>query len=93
MSDLFPGPPPMPQQARQAAQKREEMELRNRERRAAHGAACDRIRKLERIAEQIAGKLARFPDDAPDADEFAHLFHSVQDSIHRAEAEELAVRP
>lgn len=93
LSDLFDGPPPTPEQTAQARLQALREEEQARERRARHGAICDKLLKLEAIAGQLGARLMRLPDSSPDADGFARLFHSVQDSIHRAETEEMEARP
>lgn len=93
LADLFTGSPPTPSQRRQAAQERARRDDEARNRRIAHGAACDRVRRLEVIADALGAKLARLPDDAPDGNALIRLFHQVQDRIRRAEATELAARP
>lgn len=93
MADLFAGSAPSPQVARRAAQERDGREEQARQRRIAHGRACDHIHKLERMAEALATKLARLPDDDADAEALARLFHSTMDKVHAAEIRELDLRP
>ena len=92
MTDLFDGPPPTPEQARGAAKMRESLETAARERRAAHGSACDRIHKLERIAGAFAAKLVHLPDGA-EANAMETLFNAALDKVRAAEDREMELRP
>lgn len=89
MADLFAGPPPAAEQARQIAQEREQRDAEARNRRAAHGMACDRLRKLEAVCDSLGERLAR----QPDSDALAKLFHAALDKLRIVEASELEMRP
>jgi hypothetical protein len=92
MADLFAGPPPSAGQARQAAQEHERRDAEARQRRIAHGRACDSIHKLEAVASTLGAKLMRLPDDSPNAPALTRLFHNVQDWLHMAEVRETELR-
>jgi hypothetical protein len=89
--DLFTGPPPTAEQVRRMAQERERRDVEARNRCAEHGAACDRLHRLERVAESLAGRLARLPDGA-EGDALAALFHAALGKIRKAETRELELR-
>ncbi len=89
MADLFAGPPPTAEQGRQIAQERDQRDAEARNRRAAHGAACDRLRKLEAVCDSLGERLAR----QPDSDAIAELFHAALDKLRAAEATETELRP
>ncbi len=84
-SALFTGPPPANVQTIRTAH---ELDVRERGRRqwhVAHVLACDRALRLESIACELASRLARMPDDAPDANHMAKLYHSVLERVRDAE--------
>jgi hypothetical protein len=83
--DLFAGPPPSPERARQMAQEREGREVEARKRRAAHGAACDRVLGLQRVSDALFAKSARL--SGPSGDAVAALGHEVLRHMRNAEAE------
>jgi hypothetical protein len=89
MGDLFTGPPPTAEQARQSAQEHTRRDGEARARRAAHGAACDRLRKLEAVCNSLGERLARQPDSGA----MAELFHAALDKLRTVEAAELELRP
>jgi hypothetical protein len=89
--DLFVGPPPTTEQLREAALERERHEAGAHQRRIAHGAACDRLLRLERVAEALGGRLARLPDGEGGA--MAALFCRVMEHLHAAEVAEEDLRP
>lgn len=93
MADLFTGPPPTPAQARQATEERERRESEARKWRIIHRAACDRVRRLDAVADALGGTLARLPDDSPEGNALTRLFHQVQDRVRRTEAAESELRP
>jgi hypothetical protein len=79
--DLFAGPPPSPQQTHRAAQERTQRDAEARNRRRAHGAACDRVRRWEAIVSALGAKLGR----ATENDGLAQAFHRACDKLHEAE--------
>jgi hypothetical protein len=87
--DLFAGPPPTPEQTQLAALTRDKHETEARQRHIAHGAACERMLRLERIADELGARLTRTQDD----DEIAGLFYQVMDQLHAAEIAEEGLRP
>jgi hypothetical protein len=88
MSDLFDGPPPSPEQVRKAALERAQRDAEALKRRAAHAAACDRLRKLEAVCNSLGERLAR----QPDIDVLAGMFHTSLEKLREAEAEEAELR-
>ena len=88
--DLFAGPQPSPQQACQAAQERARRDVEARNRRRAHGADCDRLHRLERVADALFAKAARLPET--DGDALAALGHEAIRRLRKAESELEAVR-
>jgi hypothetical protein len=93
ISDLFDGPAPTPEQARAAAVEREKAQEAARQRRATHGRVCDHVLRLERVVEALGSKLALVPDDAPNGEALAELFHAALDKLRAAEAREMELRP
>lgn len=91
--DLFTGPPASAAEVRRMALERDRKETESSSLRRAHGVACDRLRKLERVAESLGDKLAREPDDADAGAALARLFHATLDKARVAEARELELRP
>jgi len=89
MRDLFSGPVPTPELARRLIQQRAEKEAEARNRRIAHGVACDLIRKLDGIIVVLGGKLARQPED----EELFALFSFALGKQRDAEALEERLRP
>jgi len=94
MSDLFPGPPPTAEQARQLAADRLQRERTVRALRLQCRHRADRYRKLGAVVESLGEKLARLPDDAPAAVILASLFHHAlaRQRATLAELEEEATR-
>jgi hypothetical protein len=91
VSDLFEGPPLTHEQARQAALAQAERDKHGRERRIAHGRACDVVHRLERTAQELGGRLARMPDGSK-AESLERLFHACLDKLHEAEDAEWTLR-
>jgi hypothetical protein len=87
LRDLFPGPPVSAAQARGAKAARLSREEQARERRIADRAACDRITRLEAVADELVSRLVRASDDDPATNAMARLFHQTLDLIRLAEAE------
>lgn len=87
--DLFAGPPPTPEQTRLAVLMRDKYETEARQRCIAHGAACERMLRLERIADELGARLARAQDNS----KIAELFYQVTDQLHTAEVVEEGLRP
>jgi hypothetical protein len=83
--DLFPGARLVPSEARRIAQERERCDAEARNRRAVHGAACDRVRRWEAIVSALGAKLARSPE--ADGAELTRLFHQACERQREAEAE------
>lgn len=88
--DLSPGARLTPAQARQAAQERARRDAEARRRRAAHGRQCDRLLKLERVADALFARAARLPNS--DGDAIAALGHEALRRLRIAEVELEAVR-
>jgi hypothetical protein len=88
MADLFAGPPPTAEQARQSAQDRARRDAEARNRRAAHGAVCERLRRLEAVCDSLGARFARQPDSGA----IAELFHAALDKLRMVEAMELELR-
>lgn len=92
LPDLFPGPPPSLAEAREAAQERRRRYAEAQAIRRRSGALAARVRKLAAIADSLALKLARLPDDAPEGNQLTRLFQETCDRLHTAEVE-LEARP
>jgi hypothetical protein len=84
MADLFAGPPPTPEQARDAALVRARQDAEALQARHEHRRLADRYRKLQAVWEAIAARLARMPDGA-ESDAMAKLFHSTLEKIRACE--------
>lgn len=84
LCDLFPGPPPSPQQAvvLRAAQEAREREAKAR--RKARLDALIRVEKLQAVVNKLGAKLANSLDDG---DYLATLFHRACERLHEAETE------
>lgn len=89
MADLFAGPLPTAEQARPVALERARRDAEASARRKAHGAVCDRLRKLEAVCDSLGEQLARQPDSGA----MAQLFHAAMDKLRMVEARELELRP
>jgi hypothetical protein len=86
LRDIF-AESPSPEQRWEMAAVRRKREEQARERRIADRAACDRIRRLEAVADELVSRLVRAPDDDPATNAMARLFHQTLDLIRLAEAE------
>jgi hypothetical protein len=84
--DLFAGPPPTPEQARQASLERERRDAETRQARRDCSALADRYRKLEDVRDALARRLILAPDDAPAGDGMTRLFHDVLGKLRAIEA-------
>jgi hypothetical protein len=71
------------------AQERKQRDAEARKRRIAHGAVCDRLRRLEAICDSLGAQLAR----QPDSDSMTELFHAALDKLRAAEEREKELRP
>ena len=86
-ADLFPGPPPTPQQLMKMERERTARAALHERNRRAQRSVEGQLRKLESIRNQLGAKLAVLAD-VPEGDEVARLFHHVCDR-HRIAHEEL----
>jgi hypothetical protein len=84
MADLFAGPPPTPEQARDAALVRARRDAEALQARHEHRRLADRYRKLQAVWEAIAARLARMPDGT-ESDAIAKLFHSTLEKVRACE--------
>ena len=87
MRDLFSGPPPTADEARQVARERLKRETRARAQRRERGALADRYRKLTAVVESLAARLACLPDGDPDENALTNLYHLALERLRAAEAE------
>lgn len=86
--DLYSGPMPSPTEQEALRRVREVREQKTRERRIAHGAACDRVRRWEAIRDALGHKLMLSPEnDGP-----AGAFERALTNVREAEAEEERLR-
>jgi hypothetical protein len=90
--DLFAGPPPSPEALREATARQQAQEARARARRFAHGQACDRLMKLERIVDELGAQLMRLPEGHPNERELGRLFHSATQMLHEGDDYERGLR-
>jgi hypothetical protein len=86
MADLFDGPPPTPQQAREAARARTERETEESRRRAGQREINSRYRKLMAVHDAMGKKLADAPDSVPDDAALTKLYHEVLEKLRVIEA-------
>ena len=86
--DLYSGPMPSPAEQEALRLVREWREHRVRERRKAHGPACDRVRRWEAIRDALGAKLML----APENDALAVAFDRALVKLREAEAEEEKLR-
>jgi len=84
MSDLFPGPPPSPVEAREAAEERERSERKAQAHRRKRGSLADQYRTLNDLVHAIAARLHQMPD-GEEGDKLAIVFHRVIDKVHTIE--------
>lgn len=85
--DLFAGPPPTPEHAAALRAACEERERQAQAEHQARGETWRKVRRWEAVVSALGTKLARLPDDAPDADTLTRLYHQASDSLHVAEIE------
>jgi hypothetical protein len=86
VSDLFPGRPPSPAQARQASAEREKRERLANKQKQLERRLREMVNKLESILNELGRRLARLDDDDPIGEAVCELFHQVSTKLHTAEA-------
>lgn len=79
----------MTAQGRQMAQERALCDAEARSRHRAHGAVCDRLRRLKAVCYSLGAPIARRSDDRV----LAGLFQATLDRLRAAEAAKVVLRP
>lgn len=86
--DLYTGPMPSPAEQEALRLVRDWREHQKRERRKAHGAACDCVRRWEAIRDALGAKLMLTPENEP----LAIAFDRALVKLREAEVEEEKLR-
>ena len=86
MRDLYAGPPPSPAQATQLAAERAKCDAEATAVRRQHRELADRYRRLSCVCDALGDRLAHLPEDAPEGDAIARLFHKATEMHRDAES-------